>query len=92
MPAVRRIANPSDVKAEGTVGKFAYDTVLVSIDGVALHLWTMEDAEPSTHTLDEIREAYRIMRKHRDIVYCTYSTGKPAGFWANDDIECKRPR
>lgn len=81
-----RIDNPSDVKAEGMVGPFAYDTQLVSIDGVALHLWTMTDAEPNEAMRDDIARAYSIMRNHRDIVCATYSIGRPSGFWAREDV------
>lgn len=69
------------------VGPFAYDTQIANINGVALHLWTMTDAEPNEAMRDNIARAYSIMRNHRDIVWASYSIGKPAGFWARQDIE-----
>lgn len=82
----RRIDNPFDIKAEGLVYDFAYDTQIASIDGCALHIWTMSDEEPTKETLEAVRKAYARMRNERDIVYATFSKGRPAGFWTRQDV------
>lgn len=82
----KRIPNPQ-VKAEGMIGKFAYDTQLASIDGVALHLWTMSDDKPTQADVLEIAEAAARMRNIRDVVYATFSNGSPDGFWAQENHE-----
>lgn len=81
-----RIDCPSDVKAEGMVGPFAYDTDIVSADGCAIHFWTMSDAKPDRDTLEAIKAALRCMKNERDIVAASFSNGRPAGFWTRMDV------
>lgn len=83
---VTRIDPVNDTKAEGTIDGFAYDTQLVNIDGVALHLWTMSEDEPTTEEKEKIRKTAHRMRIYRDVVYATWSTGSPSGFWAHVNI------
>jgi hypothetical protein len=82
---VKKIKRP-ETKAEGKlkVGAhdFPYDTQLVSIDGVDLHVW-LGDIKPTPELLKKIE---RRAKNQRDVVRLTYSSGKPIGFWADNNF------
>lgn len=82
MPHMRRIDCP-EAKAEGLIDGHPYDTQLVSINGVAFHIW-LGDKTPTRAALQRLE---RIARYNRDVVYMTFSDGQPTGFWAQQDME-----
>ena len=78
---IHRIDCP-EAKAEGKLLGYPYDTQLVSIDGVACHVW-LGDTEPTPKLLEKLEGN---ARRQRDIVRMTWSDGAPIGFWAHEDI------
>jgi hypothetical protein len=81
MPHDRRIECPLE-SAEGKILGFPYDTQLVSIDGVTMHIW-FGDTPITDELLAKVKTA---ANNQRDVVSFTYSTGEPTKFWANEDI------
>ena len=83
---IRKIDCLSDIKAEGDIGPkgnaFPYNTELVSINGVHMHMW-MGDTTP---TDDQLAGLERLARNTRDIVRMTWSPGAPVGYWAHQNI------
>lgn len=72
------------LKAEGMCKGLPYNTELANSNGVAVHLWT--GALTGEALRSAIEAASRAIRNHRDVVYVTYSTGTPGGFWAKEHI------
>lgn len=83
---ISKIECPDD-RAEGTIlasefRAFPYNTELVSSQGVCFHVW-LGEYKPTKELLDSLR---RRACNQRDVVYMTYSDGKPTGFWAHEDF------
>lgn len=91
-----RLIDCPETKAEGDVRfdgvRWPYNTELVNADGVALHLW-LGPIFPDTITAEALPQAQRrvgqalarrlleIMRQERDVVSCSWSSGRPSGYW-----------
>ena len=78
--------NPQD-KAEGRICGFAYNTELVSQNGVSFHVW-LGDTEATPELLARLE---KVARSERDVVYMTHGKGEPIGFWANHNIGGDKP-
>jgi hypothetical protein len=82
---MRLVETPVEgTKAEGHCYGLPYNTELVNSNGVSVHFWTGDREEPFARQAAEAAE--RRIRQNRDVVYCTYSSGYPSGFWAHQDI------
>ena len=66
-------------KAEGTLNGVPFDTWIAGSQGCGVHFWL--GSAPSKQLANELRRA---MTNFRDVIECTYSSGQPAGFWANE--------
>lgn len=84
--------NHREDRAEGDIvladGRFPYDTDLISINGVNLHVW-LGDTTATPALLERLE---KVGRRHRDVVRCTYCSGAPTGYWARQDMFEHRPQ
>lgn len=84
----RRVECPLE-KAEGDIhypglkAPVPYTTWLAGPDGCHLHIWL----NIPYYDKETARKIKRFATNFNDVVSCSYSDGKPQGYWAHQDMK-----